>query len=331
MNWYQRACRVVARQGVSGLCGKVIFKLFREPSLRRQQLARETAEMAAARDAYERRTQDFKARALALGHRDAADYYWYHTIDLGNGLVTPGDYDYRAALPLYGFPEDMHGMDVLDVGSATGFFAFEFERRGAKVVSVDLPSITEWDIVSADRDRELRALGHWQQTTSDTETDWRHLDGPFLFCHKQLKSRVRRCYSRVYDLTPHRLGVQQFDLIFVGDVLGHLFAPLKALDVLASLCRGKMILSQDLFPDEEPECAMPLMQYIGGEAADPHDNRSWWVPNTSCLTQILKRVGFRQVDIIGRHCPIIHRRWLRAQRFLIHAHKSVPAVSQAAA
>ena len=33
------------------------------------------------------------------------------------------------------FPDRMRGMTVLDAGSATGFFAFEFERRGARVVS----------------------------------------------------------------------------------------------------------------------------------------------------------------------------------------------------
>jgi len=36
-------------------------------------------------------------------------------------------YDFRQSLPCFQFPEDMRGMRVLDVGSATGFFAFEFE------------------------------------------------------------------------------------------------------------------------------------------------------------------------------------------------------------
>ena len=34
---------------------------------------------------------------------------------------------------------------MLDVGSATGFFAFEFERRGAEVVSVELDSLYALD------------------------------------------------------------------------------------------------------------------------------------------------------------------------------------------
>ena len=33
-------------------------------------------------------------------------YLWYHTIDLGAGLVTPGLFDFRDAWPAYGLPEE---------------------------------------------------------------------------------------------------------------------------------------------------------------------------------------------------------------------------------
>ena len=39
----------------------------------------------------------------------------------------------------------MTGMRVLDVGYGNGFFAFEFEIRGAEVTSVDLPSMAILD------------------------------------------------------------------------------------------------------------------------------------------------------------------------------------------
>jgi hypothetical protein len=87
----------------------------------------------------------FYQRADELGLGDLRRYAWYHTVDLGRGLVTPGTYDHRRSLPAFRFPADMRGMNVLDVGSATGFFAFEFERRGANVVSVEVPSIDGYD------------------------------------------------------------------------------------------------------------------------------------------------------------------------------------------
>ena len=66
---------------------------------------------------------------------------WYHTIDLGNGIVTPGHYDHRPYLCHYRLPDNLHGKRVIDIGTASGFFAFEFERRGASVLATDLP---EW-------------------------------------------------------------------------------------------------------------------------------------------------------------------------------------------
>jgi hypothetical protein len=93
-------------------------------------------------DEFLERSRQFNARADLA---DADRYYWYHTVDLGDGLITPGMYDYRETIAAFGFPDDMHGMTVLDVGSATGFFAFEFERRGARVISVELPSLRDLD------------------------------------------------------------------------------------------------------------------------------------------------------------------------------------------
>ena len=45
----------------------------------------------------------FCERARQLGLPDVSRYYWYHTIDLGDGLVTPGLYDYRETV--CGFPD----------------------------------------------------------------------------------------------------------------------------------------------------------------------------------------------------------------------------------
>lgn len=47
---------------------------------------------------------------------------WYHTIDLGNGIITKGHYDHRPYLHYYRIPEDLSGKTVLDIGAASGFF-----------------------------------------------------------------------------------------------------------------------------------------------------------------------------------------------------------------
>src|SRR3989442_659955 len=281
MKLYQKVCVAIADEGISILIRRIVRKLFindKQPIVPSSKVAEE----------YDRLVNDFNQKALAMGYGDLRNYNWYHTIDLGNGLVTPGTYDYRTALPRFQFPEDMGGMNVLDVGSATGFFAFEFERRGANVISVELPSIEDWDMPHGkDRQLTLENLMAFHQVSTIEEVQYFHLDGPFEFCLKALNSKIRRCHSTIYDLSAKKLGVDTFDLIFVGDVLLHIFSPLKALAALAPLCRGTLIVSSDLANEGYGQ---PIMQYIGGEERSG-DNRSWWIPNRLCLEKRLKRLG----------------------------------------
>jgi len=66
--------------------------------------------------------------------------FWFHSIDLGQGVVTKGvksaqklDYELRKCnLP------DLHGKSVLDVGCIDGFFSFAAEKLGtARVLGMD--------------------------------------------------------------------------------------------------------------------------------------------------------------------------------------------------
>jgi tRNA (mo5U34)-methyltransferase len=63
---------------------------------------------------------------------------WFHSIDLGNGVITPGKDDSKYKLSRLALPERFDGKSVLDIGAWDGFFSFEAEKRGAKrVLSVD--------------------------------------------------------------------------------------------------------------------------------------------------------------------------------------------------
>ncbi len=315
MRFHQRAAAVIAQEGFTGLLKRGVRKLVKPllhptpagPSAEEREKVRQQARFPAAAARFEE-----EVRRRNLG--DIEHFYWYHTVDLGDGLVTPGDYDLRPELPAYHFPEAMHGWKVLDVGSATGFFAFEFERRGAEVVSVDLPSLAEWDLVWSERESLMKRLMAWQQAATPEELYWRHVEGPFQFCHQALGSRVRRCLSRIYDLTPARTGVDCFDLVFLGDVLGHLFSPLHALNVLAPMAR-RMIISIDFSATPRDGC---VLVYGGGESP-LSDSRSWFAPNWTCLRQMLKRVGFTDVRVVGESRVLVRRAWVWMDRVIIHA------------
>jgi tRNA (mo5U34)-methyltransferase len=310
MQMLRRAASVFAEEGLAEVCRRAARKYWHPVT--------QVPSMSAVQADYERQVADFRARTRGSGQHGLDNYFWYHTIDLGNGLLTPGDYDYRDSWSAFRFPEDMTGMSVLDVGSATGFFAFEFERRGADVISVELPSLADWDIIATERDEVLSQFMSFHQARTPEEAYRRHLDGPFQFCRELLGSSVRRCYATVYDLTPARLGRSGFDLIFVGDVLLHLFSPLKALDVLAPLCRGTLITTLDA---DNGRVMSPLMTFLG-RASEHTDHRTWWMPNGVCMEEMLRRVGFSKVSVAGGYSGVARRSWHRFARKVVHASKS---------
>ena len=56
---------------------------------------------------------------------------WRHRIPLGHGIVTPGREDSNVELARIDLPEDLTGLQILDIGCSDGFFCFECEKRGA--------------------------------------------------------------------------------------------------------------------------------------------------------------------------------------------------------
>ena len=63
---------------------------------------------------------------------------WYHTLDLGGGIVTSGVDHSPSRLARVDLPASLAGKSVLDIGAWDGFFSFEAERRHAsRVVAAD--------------------------------------------------------------------------------------------------------------------------------------------------------------------------------------------------
>jgi SAM-dependent methyltransferase len=218
-------------------------------------------------------------------------------------------------------------MSVLDVGTATGFFAFEFARRGAHVTAVDLPSLYALDRFpgqniehSIEKIGEMivpksldQVRGYVRKYTAE-QLYFYLLEGPFSFCRKLLDLPIERHLSTVYDLSEASLG-HKFDLVFLGDILLHTLYPLQALAAVAPLCTGTLVLSQTM-PGEPDES--PSMLYVGGDNTDS-DEVSWWLPNKSCMVQLLKKLGFRSVTEIGRNKGILRPSGYAYDRAILQA------------
>jgi tRNA (mo5U34)-methyltransferase len=207
---------------------------------------------------------------------------WYHTIDLGGGVVTRGIDDSPLRLARVQLPESLQGKTVLDVGAWDGFFSFECERRGAsRVVAADHFS--------------------WHGTGWGTKAG-------FTLARETLGSRVQDVDVDVMDLSPERIGT--FDVVLFLGVLYHLRHPFLALERVASVTREYLILETVV---DLVGIGRPAMAFYPGRELN-NDPTNWWGPNPAAVKGMLENLGFRDVIVPTR----LPNTMYRAARAIYH-------------
>lgn len=200
-------------------------------------------------------------------------FRWWHSIDLGNGIITPGEKQCGPTPePYLHFPDRLDGQRVLDSGCWDGAYAFLAEERGAKqVVAIDTWEFTGDDLTGLHPRRET-----------------------FDLAHRALGSSVKGIQMSLYSLHPEMMG--KFDTIFCFGVLYHLRDPLGALEKLRSVCRGTLIVEThvDLLDYPRPAAAF----YEGDELN--HDPTNWFGPNHLCVLAWLRAAGFSRAELVGQ-------------------------------
>ena len=210
---------------------------------------------------------------------------WWHEIELGAGIVTPGDDSNRMKLPILdgiGLPQDMSGLRALDVGCSDGYFSFEMERRGASVLAMDFVPESYTGFATA---REI------------------------------LGSEVEYVMENVYNLTPEKYGL--FDVVLFMGVLYHLRKPLAALDSIRSVLRpggllfvGTMMIDEYFqLPDGSVTTlaainpmlsGVPLWQAYPGDSLNG-DFTNCFGPNRRALEVALSEAQFNvdQIEVVS--------------------------------
>ena len=217
----------------------------------------------------------------AILHR-ISEVEWYHSIDLGHGVVTPGIFDHRPFLSDYHLPENFKDMRVLDVATYDGFWAFEFERQGAaEVVAMDIGTWKEIDIPPRIRSEASKEM-------LDKETG-----SGFHIARDILGSRVQRKIMNVYDLSPELMG--KFDFVFCGDLLLHLMNPMKALQNIHSVVSGFAYIVDVFIPEYGEDDSNAILRYTGGT-----NRMVWWRFGLGCLKKMIKDAGFTEVEVLSK-------------------------------
>lgn len=191
--------------------------------------------------------------------KEVESTFWWHTIDLGNGIVTPGRSDSPVTLARLNLPADLTGKTVLDIGTFDGHYAFEAERRGAeRVVAIDI---------------------------------WQH-DG-FPVAHRALGSRVEYHDKSVLDLTPDDFGL--FDVVIYAGVIYHLPNPMESLVRVHAVTRELAIIETDSALNH---IDTPAAEFRGVREGLESDAPNWWIFNERCLHEMVQVAGFERVRTV---------------------------------
>jgi len=195
--------------------------------------------------------------------RAVAQHRWYQSIDLGGGLVTPGETGEAtcAKLELMGLPERLDGLAVLDIGCNEGFFAFEAERRGAARV------------LAIDRDREAEAKFGLVRAALGSAAEFRRAD--------------------LRDLDPAVEG--PFDLVFFLAVFHHLRHPLAAMDHVTALTAGTAVMEFVEAVPRDGTRPSALVRRLSKKG------RRHLLPTRKFLLEMLESAGYEQVEILAEH------------------------------
>ena len=260
-----------------------------------------------------------KTRAELEAATEALGNTWFHSIDLGHGVITPG---HKSAAQLESelrslrLP-DLRGKTVLDIGAWDGYFSFAAERLGAdRVVALDHYA---WSIDFAARYRyeaQCRQRGVIPRPWEDVPEVWRPDSLPGKACfdaaHEALASRVESIVADFTAVDPHELGL--FDVVLFLGVLYHVRDPFGALQRVAALTNELAVIESAMIVRPGSE-RVALCQFVGGDqlAGDP---TNWWVPNRRALREMCLASRFVRVEAnrpswrgrIGRHRAVF-RAW----------------------
>lgn len=175
---------------------------------------------------------------------------WVHTIDLGNGIVMPGEWPPNPLILAAFSDTDFVGKKVLDIGSWDGLWAFEAEKRGASEVYATDCISQRWGTAST-----------------------------FDLAHKALHSKSHYDPNiSVYDI--ERLGVHEFNVVIFCGIYYHLRDPLQAFSRLRQVMAegGLIIVEGDVIYDADDAYAKFFYRNIWKK-----DPSNWWIPTIPCL------------------------------------------------
>ncbi|HLM91678.1 MAG TPA: class I SAM-dependent methyltransferase [Thermoplasmata archaeon] len=196
-----------------------------------------------------------------------ASLHWWHHIDLGGGIVTPGisnpaQQEWIGAL----LPSRLDGLSVLDIGAWDGYYSFLAEERGARRV------------LAIDRLQNKQAHGSGTQ--------------PFQLAKTVRRSNVEYRVGDVLDLDGMK---EEFDVVLFLGVYYHLRDPWKALEAIRRRLapKGRVFMEGLLLPGTRP-----LLRFFHPPELE---ETIYCAATESGLTELAQLAGFGATRTLSKH------------------------------
>jgi tRNA (mo5U34)-methyltransferase len=192
---------------------------------------------------------------------------WFHSIDLGHGLITHGlkSLEVLAQEQRVIFdPVNLEGATVLDVGAWNGAFSFAAKRRGAAHVLAT--------------DEYVWIHEHWRGREA------------FDIANSALGLKIEAMQIDVPQIAPATVGYWDIAL-FLG-VLYHLPSPLEGLEAVAEVTKDCLIVETHT---DLVDHSTPALAYYPGNSLNG-DGSNFFGPNPAFVIEALKECGFTRFD-----------------------------------
>jgi len=225
----------------------------------------------------------------------ADTFGWYHTIDLGNGVVTKG-ISVQETSP--GVIPDVTGRSVLDIGAWDGKFSFAAEQKGAsRVVALDHYA---WGVDFVARGAYWAECIHngTLPDQSRDETDFWLPDLPgrrgFEFAKAALDSKVEPVVADFQKVDLEELG--RFDVVLYLGVLYHMKEPLTCLERVRAVTKEVAVIETEAVHLQGLDDQVLLQFHAGSSLRTDFGN--WYVPTIEALHNLCRAAGFSSVTTV---------------------------------
>ncbi len=227
------------------------------------------------------------------------DRRWFHTVDLGGGLVTEGDSP--ASEVIARSMPDVRGKSVLDIGAWDGKYSYEAERAGtSRVVALDH---YVWRL-----DSQARADYYVRCEQEGILPDPDMIDRGFLLddalpgkegfdlLHEYLDSSVEAVVDDFATMDVARLGT--FDVVLYFGVLYHMVDPIGSLKRLRQVTGEVAVVETAAVEVPGYEQASLVEFYSGQELHADYGN--WFAPSGPALLGMCRAAGFRDAKLTAK-------------------------------